>query len=218
MTHDPIFLTGANGYVGRNLIRHFVAKGHKVTGLVRGTESAETIAALGAEPVIGDMLTTDLVPLMRGATQLIHAAADLGHGPGQEARQVNATGTARVFDAARAAGIASAVHLSSDSVLQDGGPLRNVDETYPIPHKPAGAYSAGKADAERIALQSAGAMRVMVLRPRMVWGRDDSTALPTLAKMVRDGKFAWISGGTYLCSSTHIANFCHAVDLALQHG
>lgn len=218
MTHDPIFLTGANGYIGRNLIRHFVAKGHKVTGLVRGAKGAETIAALGAEPVIGDMMATDLVPLMRGPTHLIHAAADLDHGPGQGARQLNTIGTDRVFDAARAAGIGSAVHLSSDSVLQDGGPLRNVDETYPMPRKPAGAYSAGKAEAERIALQASDTMRVMVLRPRMVWGRDDGTALPTLARMVRSGKFAWIADGTYLSSSTHIANLCHAVDLALQHG
>lgn len=62
------------------------------------------------------------------------------------------------------------------------------------------------------------AMAVVVLRPRMVWGRDDTTALPTLAAMVKSGKFAWISGGNYLCSTTHVSNLCYAVELALNIG
>ena len=36
--------------------------------------------------------------------------------------------------------------------------------------------------------------------------------------MVRGGRFAWISGGNYLRSTTHVVNLCHAVDLALQRG
>lgn len=59
---------------------------------------------------------------------------------------------------------------------------------------------------------------MVILRPRLVWGRDDTTALPTLAQAVRSGKFAWISGGGYRSSTLHIANLCHAVDLALDHG
>ncbi len=58
----------------------------------------------------------------------------------------------------------------------------------------------------------------MKLRPRVVWGRYDGTALPTLVRMVKTGRFAWISGGHYLSSATHIANPCHAVDLALERG
>lgn len=36
-------------------------------------------------------------------------------------------------------------------------------------------------------------MGVVVLRPRFVWGRDDTTALLALTDAVRSGKFAWIS-------------------------
>lgn len=111
------------------------------------------------------------------------------------------------------------VHISTDSVLQDGRPLRNVDETTPYPDHPAGAYSAGKAEAERMARNAAArGQHVVILRPRMVWGRDDTTALPVLADAVRSGKFAWISGGGYRSSTLHIANLCHAVDLAFTHG
>lgn len=218
MTDRPIFITGANGYVGRNLIRHFTAQGRPVTGMVRSTAAADLVRGLGATPVLGDMLTGDLVAMMAGAGSLIHAAASLDHGPGQAALAENREGTARVMAAAQKAGIASVVHISTDSVLQSGQPLRQVDETTPYPKRPAGGYSAGKAEAERIALAARDAMRVMVLRPRMVWGRDDGTALPRLAEMMKTGRFAWISGGTYLSSTTHIANLCHAVDLALEKG
>lgn len=218
MSDRAIFITGAGGYVGRNLIRHFKAQGRPVVGMVRNAKAAHLISSFGARPVIADMLTSDMTPLMEGAESLIHAAASLDHGPGRVALDVNRDGTERVFAAAKRAGIESAVHISTDSVLQAGKPLRNVDETTPYPTRPAGAYSAGKIEAERVALRASQDMRVTILRPRMVWGRDDGTALPTLADMVRSGRFAWISGGTYLCSTTHIANLCHAADLALQRG
>ncbi len=219
MTKHHIFITGASGYVGRNLVRHFVHAGDQVTGLARSDRGARLIGGLGAMPVRGDMLRDDLSPFMAGATELIHAAANVDHGPGKEAYDENISGTRAVMAAAATAGIARVVHLSSDSVLQDGQALRNVSENHPLPQRAAGPYSAGKAEAERIALNGNSAtMAVVVLRPRMVWGRDDTTALPTLAHMVRAGKFAWISGGDYLSSATHIANLCHAVELALTRG
>ncbi|WP_176084445.1 NAD-dependent epimerase/dehydratase family protein [Martelella sp. HB161492] len=218
MRDGSIFVTGANGYVGRNLIRHFTARGRPVIGLVRSEGAAKLICSLGATPVIGDMLTADLASRMAGAESLIHAAANLDHGSGSGALTENRDGTKRVMAAAREAGVLSVVHVSSDSVLQDGNPLRGVTETMPYPARPAGAYSAGKAEAERIALTASDTMRVMVLRPRMVWGRDDGTALPRLAEMVKTGRFAWISGGSYLSSTTHIVNLCHAIDLALERG
>ena len=219
MTERHVFVTGASGYVGRNLIRHFTSAGHRVTGLARSEESAAIVTELGATAVRGDTRRDDLSPLMAGATDLVHAAANLDHGPGRDAHEDNVRGTEAVVAAASAAGIKRLVHVSSDSVLQDGHPLRNVHESHPVPVRHAGAYSAGKAEAEKVALDgNSDAMAVIVLRPRMIWGRDDTTALPTLAAMVRSGQFAWISGGDYLSSTTHVGNLCHAVDLALTHG
>lgn len=215
-----IFLTGGSGYVGRNLIRHFVARGVTVTALVRSDASAERVRALGAVPFRGDLLNSALAAGMAGCDALVHAAADTDHGPATEAqRRINEDGTRAVLDAARVAGIAKVIHLSTESVLATGRPLVNVDETIPLPRNPAGGYSRTKAEAERIALAANGPdLSVVVLRPRFVWGRDDTTALPTLMEAVRSGKFAWISGGTYLTSTTHIANLCHAVELALSKG
>lgn len=144
MAEGHVFITGAAGYVGRNLLRHFVARGHAVTGLVRSPEAADRIASWGARPVLGDMLTAELAPLMSGADRLIHAAANVDHTTGSAAASVNPDGTRRVLEAANAAGVEKAIHISTDSVLQDGRPLRNVDETAPYPDRPAGHIQPGR--------------------------------------------------------------------------
>ncbi|NWJ26144.1 NAD-dependent epimerase/dehydratase family protein [Rhizobium sp. RM] len=215
-----IFVTGASGYVGRNLIRHFVARGVEISALVRSESAAELVRSLGAKPVIGELFDPALSAGMAGCDALIHAAADTDHGPASEKqRRVNEDGTRAVLDAARAAGVRKVIHLSTESVLATGKPLVNVDETMPLPQRPAGGYSRTKAAAERLALAADGPdFSVVVLRPRFVWGRDDTTALPALTQAVKSGKFAWISGGTYLTSTTHIANLCTAVELALGRG
>jgi nucleoside-diphosphate-sugar epimerase len=219
VTERHIFVTGASGYVGRNLIRHFTSVGHQVTGLARSDRGMAVVTEWGATAVRGDMLRDNLSSLMVGATELVHAAANLDHGPGRDAYDDNARGTEAVIAAASTAGVQRLVHISSDSVLQDGQPLRNVNESRSVPARHAGAYSAGKAEAEKVALKAnSEAMAVIVLRPRMIWGRDDTTALPRLAAMVRSEQFAWISGGKYLSSTTHVGNLCHAVDLALTNG
>lgn len=56
------------------------------------------------------------------------------------------------------------------------------------------------------------------MRPRFVWGRDDTTALPQLAAAARSGKLVWFDGGTYLMSTTHIANAVEGVRLCLEKG
>ncbi|MGU3421776.1 NAD-dependent epimerase/dehydratase family protein [Methylobacterium sp. D54C] len=215
-----LFITGAGGYVGRNLVRHFVALGIEVVGLARSTGSAETVRSLGAEAYVGDILDPSIRDGMSGCDALIHTAADTNHGMGGSKQwRVNVDGTRNVLEVASAAGIATAIHLSSESVLADGKPLVNVDERRPYPRRPAGSYSRSKAEAERIALGfNSVRMRVVVVRPRMVWGRDDTTAIPILTEMARAGKLAWIDGGRYLTSTLHIANLCSGLELALRRG
>lgn len=215
-----LFLTGAAGYVGRNLVRHFLRGGVEVTALVRKPQDAEQVRAMGAVAVVGDILDAAIGKAIAGCDALVHAAADTDHGHGGAAQmRTNATGTRNVLEAARAAGVRRAVHLSTESVLSDGRPLKNVDETRLYPARSAGSYSRSKIAAETIALSmSEGDFEVVVVRPRFVWGRDDTTALPTLMEAARSGQLAWIDGGDYLTSTTHIDNLCHGVELALRAG
>jgi nucleoside-diphosphate-sugar epimerase len=217
---SPLFLTGGSGYVGRNLIRHFVAQGIEVVALARSAQAVEVVQALGATPCHADLLDPGLADAMAGCRTLIHAAADTNHGRGNgEQQRINVDGTAHVFAAAKAAGIRRAVHISTESVLLDGSPLVAATEEHPRPSRFPGGYSRSKAQAEAIALSLASDdLHVTCIRPRFVWGRDDTTALPVLVAAARSGQLAWIDGGHYLTSTTHVANLCAGAELALRHG
>jgi len=218
---DTILVTGASGYLGRNIVRDFVARGVAVRGLARSDSSAKAVEKLGAIPVRGDVMdVTSLRAAMEGVTSLIHAAADTNHGRTTKAQeQTNLQGTRNVYETAHAAGVKRAVHISTEAVLMDGRPIVNADETWPLPAKPAGGYSRTKGGAERIALAANGdGMDVVVVRPRFVWGRDDTSALPQLVEAAKAGRLAWFGGGTYLTSTTHIANVVEGVRLALEKG
>jgi nucleoside-diphosphate-sugar epimerase len=220
-TDKCVFVTGGSGYVGRNVIRRLVADGLQVRALARSEASAGIVAALGAEPRRGDILDrASLESAMIGCEWLIHAAADTAHGAfAAHQHHTNLEGTRNVLHAARAAGIRRAVHVSTEAVLLSGAPLRNVNEETPIPARHAGGYSASKAAAEQTALAENNAgLEVIVVRPRFVWGRDDTTALPQLVAAARSGKLAWIGGGTYLTSTTHIDNVAEGIVRALAQG
>lgn len=215
------FITGGSGYIGRNLIKALVADGYRVRALARSDASAGVVERLGADPVHGDLMdAAALRKGMTGANVLIHAAADTNHGAStREQDETNLAGTRLVYETAQACGISKAIHLSTEAVLVTGNPLENADEAMPYPKKFAGGYSRTKALSEQIALQhSNDGLEVIVIRPRFVWGRDDTTALPQLIEAAKTGKLAWIDGGRYMVSSTHIDNLCHGLLLSLKKG
>ena len=51
-----IFVAGATGAVGRQLVPALVLAGHSVVGLTRTAAKAEAVWKMGAEPVVADGL------------------------------------------------------------------------------------------------------------------------------------------------------------------
>ncbi|WP_411291612.1 NAD-dependent epimerase/dehydratase family protein [Sphingorhabdus sp.] len=74
---DIILVTGASGYLGRNIVRELIERGHKARGLTRSDTSSDLIMRLGGEPVRGDIMDkASLEAAMRNVGALVHAAAD----------------------------------------------------------------------------------------------------------------------------------------------
>lgn len=72
-----IFLTGATGFIGSQLVHELTRAGHQVLGLTRSEASAQQLRTAGAEPYHGDI--DDLPGLQRAAVQadaVIHTAFD----------------------------------------------------------------------------------------------------------------------------------------------
>jgi nucleoside-diphosphate-sugar epimerase len=55
-TGATAFVTGAGGFIGTELVRVLVARGHRVFGLAQSVEEVQRVRRAGAVPVIGDLL------------------------------------------------------------------------------------------------------------------------------------------------------------------
>ncbi len=215
------FVTGGSGFVGRNLIRHLRARGDRVRALARSDAAAVAVQAAGAQPVRGDL--EDFRALREGLSSceaVYHAAAEVNEwGPRERFHQVNVAGTQNLLAAARAAGVRKFVHVSTEAVLCDGSPLKNVNERRALPARPLPRYPETKGLAEKCVLAANSPhMETVVVRPRLIWGAGDTTLLPQLIKGVREGRFMWVSGGTFLTSTTHVDNVCEGLLLAADRG
>jgi nucleoside-diphosphate-sugar epimerase len=56
-----VFVAGATGVLGRNLVPQLVARGHEVVGMTRSASKQDLVRSLGARPVVADALDPDAV-------------------------------------------------------------------------------------------------------------------------------------------------------------
>jgi nucleoside-diphosphate-sugar epimerase len=61
-------------------------------------------------------------------------------------------------------------------------------------------------------------LETVVVRPRFVWGRGDTTLLPEIVAMTKAGRFTWIGGGEQLTATTHIDNTVEGLVLGAERG
>ena len=217
---DGAFVTGGSGFIGGRLIERLAGEGVRVRALARSERSADRVRALGAEPVAGDLDDADaLVAGARGCEVAFHAAAHVEEwGDPKDFHRINVLGTRRVVGAARQAGVRRLVHVGTEAALMEGQPLIAVDETEPLRPRSPALYSRTKALAEIEVLTAPPGIETVVVRPRFVWGRGDTTLLPAMAAMAEEGRFAWVGGGRHLTETTHVDNTVEGLVLAATRG
>src|SRR5258705_10273682 len=192
------FVTGGSGFVGGALIRRLVGDGWTVRALARSDVSARAVEDAGAQAVRGDLDDTAAMRAgAEGADVFHHAAArveDLG--APAEFERVTVQGTKNALTAAREAGVPRFVHVGTEAALMAGQPLVNVDETAPLRPDSVAPYPWSKAKAEQAVRDAnGGGLETVVIRPRFVWGKGDTSLLPQIVDLAKSGKFAWIRRG-----------------------
>lgn len=172
MKQPIVLVTGATGFVGRNLVPLLKSRGYLVRRALRAGGAGENDAVVGS---IGPC--TDWDAALAGVDAVVHLAARVHHPNEEHAAElydaVNTQGTMQLAHAAARMGVSRFVFLSTILVngsSTDGrGPFTADDAVVP-----RGVYGKSKATAEaalqRLAAQST--MRVGVVRPPLVYGRD----------------------------------------------
>jgi nucleoside-diphosphate-sugar epimerase len=215
------FVTGGSGFIGGALVRRLVAEGWAVSALARSDASARAVEAHGATAVRGELSDPGaLAAGAAGAEVAFHAAAHLGDwGRREDFFAGNVQGTRNVIEASRRAGVRRLVHVGTEAAVLAGDPMVMIDERQTLrPDSPA-LYAGSKARAEADVLAAASDdLETVVIRPRFVWGRGDTTLLPMLGELVRSGRFAWIGGGRHETSTTHVDNAVEGLMLGAQRG
>jgi nucleoside-diphosphate-sugar epimerase len=180
-------VTGATGFVGRHLVEALLRDGNlAVRALVRTTSPA---LPREVECFHADVTRDDDVPIaaaVAGCDVVFHCAGAVGDQVSWEnGKAVNVEGTRRVARAVRQASVARMVHVSSVAVYGfDAGtfgeesPRVRVDEPY------IDTKSEGEAVCEA---ELGDAVRLVTVRPAIIYGPGDSGMLPRLAELLRKG-------------------------------
>ncbi len=215
-----LLVTGGAGLLGGHLVPKLVAGGHEVVALTRSSEDAPKLSAMGAAPIMGDLLTSDSLQLP-ALDAVVHAAAYFRFaGPREPYFKTNVEGTKALLRAAERAGAKTFVHISAAGVIMDdgGSPIRNADErarTYP---ESFSGYVASKAKSEALVLAAnKPGFRTIALRPPALWGPGDNFS-KQLPQAISSRRFAFIDRGDYPFVTCHVDNVVEAIQRALEHG
>ncbi len=178
-------VSGATGFIGRQLCQELVAGGHTVVALSRRGEplgSGQPTQAL-------DLAACDLdVSLLRGVDVCFHLAG-VAHqrAPESAYTALNYRATVRLARLAAAAGVKCFVFLSSVKAM--GSPPSSNSRIESECTRPGDAYALSKWQAECALREafSSDCMAVAIVRPALVYGREVKGNLQSLAAGVRWG-------------------------------
>ena len=205
-------VTGAAGFIGSHIAQTLLGQGASVRVLDNfSTGKRENLEGLTRqfdskqlEVLEGDIRDASIVQeAVRGIDVIFHEAAFVSVPQSMEEPQtcfdVNITGTSRLLDTARAAGVRRAVLASSAAVYGDSDALPLVEETPPRPMSPYAVSKRVKEMYAELFTDSFG-LEVVALRYFNVYGprqRPDSmyaAAVPIFARRLLDGKPVTVFG------------------------
>jgi nucleoside-diphosphate-sugar epimerase len=181
-----VVVTGANGLVGTAVCRALVERSARVRAVVRRAGSAPELD--GVTEYVGDFADAFLA---RAVTQGADAVVTTVHpmGSSREVQQrVAVEGTPALARAARDAGVAVLVHVSTTGVYDRSAGAGDVAEDGALAPEGSGDYADTK-NATDAALAQVDGLTTVLVRPPAIMGPGDTSVWNTLRpREVRGGK------------------------------
>jgi 2-alkyl-3-oxoalkanoate reductase len=218
-----VFVVGASGAIGTRLVPELIDRGHEVTGTFHTPGGSAAVRALGAEPIVLDLLDARAVrhAVLEAAPEaIVHQATALKGA--RFSRRLDRTfaqtirlrveGTDTLLAAAREAGVRRFVAQSFAPYryAREGGPVKTEDDPLD-PSPPAGMRESSAA--MRHVDEAVAAAGGVALRYGGFYGAADDG----LVEPVRKRQYPIIGDGAGVASWIHLDDAAAATVLALEH-
>lgn len=217
-----LLITGATGGLGRNATEYARQKGARLTLTGRNKAVLDAMQSDTTTTVACDLTqasSESIATLVHGHDAVWHCAAlSSPWGSYADFQTNNVLLSERLFLAAALARVPVFVHISTPALYFDFHHRYAVSEAQ-VAHTPVNHYAATKAQAEK-QLQALAAQhphtRLVILRPRAIFGPYDQVLFPRLLRLIQDGKgkITLPRAGATLLDLTYAENVAHAMWLA----
>jgi nucleoside-diphosphate-sugar epimerase len=207
-----VLVTGANGFIGSNLVKRLLREGYSVNAFVRKSSDLKFLEDFDLNLIYGDITEKEtLAPAVANVDRVYHVAglaADWG--PYSLFEKINLQGTKNVARAAADAGAKRFIYIST--VAFHGFGKTGMTEESP-PAKNLIPYARTKYLAEQWLWNFAAktSMEITAVRPGNVFGINDRTFISKYIDALLSGKFAEINRGKSKTCPVYIENLVDVI-------
>ena len=209
MDSKRFLITGGAGFLGINMVRYLLDRGHEVTSLdLMPFDYPEKDKI---REVVGDIRSReDLDKALVDVDMVIHCAAALPLYKAEDIYSTDLDGTRNVLEASADAGIKRVVHVSSTAVygIPDHHPLIEDD-----PLDGVGPYGIAKVKAEDICVEfRKTGMCVPIIRPKSFIGPERLGVFALFYDWAKDGRgFPMIGSGNNRYQLCDVEDVCQGI-------
>ena len=214
------FVTGATGFVGGEIVKQLVGRGHQVAALVRAPERAGILKALSVELHQGDIADREsLRAPMSGADGVFHVAGWYKVGVVEpQAERTNVEGTRNVLATMKEMGVARGVYTSTLAVFSDTrGHVPDETYRYDGPHLSQYDRTKWQAHYEVALPMMAAGLPLTIAMPGLVYGPGDTSGMHTALVDLLRGRLPMTPAKTAFCWA-HIEDTARGHILAMEKG
>jgi nucleoside-diphosphate-sugar epimerase len=208
-----VLITGGAGFLGINLVRHLLARGHECIPYDLAPFDYPEKDRVRA--VTGDIRDpAGLRKAMERSSHVVHTAAALPLYPPRDIYTTDVDGTRNVLGAALELGIERVVHISSTAVygIPDHHPLLEEDRLEGV-----GPYGEAKILAEQECLKAREqGLCVPIIRPKSFVGPERLGVFALFYEWAKEGRgFPMIGSGNNRYQLLDVEDLCDAIYLCL---